>query len=95
MDALELSRDAGAHLKYDESFLAEKDRLRAWLGDILKCPENGLPRRQNPETFLARHGNSRKMLRAGLYARVSTNDQRTLPMQNRAMREYVAGAAGR
>jgi DNA invertase Pin-like site-specific DNA recombinase len=30
-----------------------------------------------------------KMLRAGLYARVSTNDQRTLAMQNRAMREYA------
>src|SRR5271169_5157216 len=29
------------------------------------------------------------MLRAGLYARVSTIDQQTLPMQNRAMREYV------
>jgi hypothetical protein len=34
-----------------------------------------------------------KMLRAGLYARVSTNDQRTLAMQNRAMREY-AGRRG-
>ena len=34
-----------------------------------------------------------KMLRAGLYARVSTNDQQTLPMQNRAMREY-AGRRG-
>jgi len=31
-----------------------------------------------------------KMLRAGLYARVSTNDQQTLPMQNRALREYAA-----
>ena len=31
----------------------------------------------------------RKMLRAGLYARVSTIDQQTLPMQNRAMREYA------
>jgi DNA invertase Pin-like site-specific DNA recombinase len=30
------------------------------------------------------------MLRAGLYARVSTNDQQTLPMQIRALREYVA-----
>lgn len=30
------------------------------------------------------------MLRVGLYARVSTNDQQTLPMQNRAMREYAA-----
>lgn len=28
-----------------------------------------------------------KMIRAGLYARVSTQDQQTLPMQNRAMRE--------
>ncbi|HEX5106254.1 MAG TPA: recombinase family protein [Pirellulaceae bacterium] len=31
-----------------------------------------------------------KMLRAGLYARVSTNDQQALAMQNRAMREYAA-----
>src|SRR5580693_6356616 len=31
-----------------------------------------------------------KMFRAGLYARVSTNDQQTLPMQCRAMREYAA-----
>jgi len=30
------------------------------------------------------------MFRAGLYARVSTNDQQTLVMQNRAMREYAA-----
>jgi DNA invertase Pin-like site-specific DNA recombinase len=31
-----------------------------------------------------------KIVRAGLYARVSTQDQQTLPMQNRAMREYAA-----
>ena len=31
-----------------------------------------------------------KMLRAGLYARVSTLDQQTLPLQMRAMREYAA-----
>jgi hypothetical protein len=31
-----------------------------------------------------------KMCRAGLYARVSTNDQQTLPMQSRAMWEYAA-----
>ena len=30
------------------------------------------------------------MFRAGLYARVSTNDQQTLPVQSRAMREYAA-----
>jgi DNA invertase Pin-like site-specific DNA recombinase len=29
------------------------------------------------------------MFRAGLYARVSTDDQQTLAMQNRAMREYA------
>ena len=31
-----------------------------------------------------------KIVRAGLYARVSTQDQQTLPMQNRAMRDYAA-----
>jgi predicted site-specific integrase-resolvase len=30
------------------------------------------------------------MFRVCLYARVSTNDQQTLPMQNRAMRAYAA-----
>ena len=38
-------------------------------------------------------GHSRKqpkMFRAGLYARVSTQDQQTLPLQMRAMREYAA-----
>jgi hypothetical protein len=35
------------------------------------------------------------MLRAGLYARISSNDQHTLPMQLRALREYAAGTAGR
>ena len=30
-----------------------------------------------------------KMFRVGLYARVSTNDQQTLFMQSRAMREYA------
>jgi hypothetical protein len=29
------------------------------------------------------------MFRAGLYARVSTNDQQTIPLQLRALREYV------
>jgi putative DNA-invertase from lambdoid prophage Rac len=33
---------------------------------------------------------SKAVLRAGLYARVSTNDQKTLPMQLRALREYAA-----
>jgi putative DNA-invertase from lambdoid prophage Rac len=33
---------------------------------------------------------SAKMLRVGLYARVSTHDQQTLPLQVRTMREYAA-----
>jgi putative DNA-invertase from lambdoid prophage Rac len=33
---------------------------------------------------------SKTLLRAGLYARVSTNDQQTLPMQLRALRDYAA-----
>jgi putative DNA-invertase from lambdoid prophage Rac len=32
-----------------------------------------------------------KMFRVGLYARVSIEDQHTLAMQNRAMRDYAAG----
>ena len=31
-----------------------------------------------------------KMFRAGLYARVSTNDQQTIPLPMRALREYAA-----
>ncbi len=31
-----------------------------------------------------------KMFRAGLYARVSTNDQQTIPLQICALREYAA-----
>src|SRR3982751_202915 len=34
--------------------------------------------------------NAAKMFRVGLYARVSTQDQQTLPLQMRAMREYTA-----
>ena len=30
------------------------------------------------------------MFRVGLYARVSTHDQKTLPLQIRTMREYAA-----
>ena len=50
------------------------------------------PHFQNVESahvFGQRHKRP-KMLRAGLYARVSTNDQQSLAMQSRAMREYAA-----
>jgi putative DNA-invertase from lambdoid prophage Rac len=54
-----------------------------------------MPAKQASETAKSAHvfGQRRKqskMFRAGLYARVSTNDQQTLSMQSRAMREYAA-----
>ena len=55
-----------------------------------------MPGKQGPTTGKSREvfGHPRKpekpVLRAGIYARVSTHDQQTLPMQNRAMREYAA-----
>lgn len=36
----------------------------------------------------------RNRFRAGLYARVSTHDQQTLPLQSRAMRQYAARCSG-
>jgi predicted site-specific integrase-resolvase len=60
------------------------------LGDVLKCPEKGLSKSQNLNHVFGQVRRPAKMLRAGLYARVSTNDQQTLAMQNRAMREYAA-----
>jgi putative DNA-invertase from lambdoid prophage Rac len=51
--------------------------------------KQALPKAKSDNVF----GQARKpakMFRAGLYARVSTNDQQTLPMQSRAMREYAA-----
>jgi DNA invertase Pin-like site-specific DNA recombinase len=35
-------------------------------------------------------GRRKTSCRAGLYARISTHDQQTLPLQSRAMREYAA-----
>ena len=40
--------------------------------------------------FFGQSRKAAKMLRAGLYARVSTVDQQTLPMQMRALREYAS-----
>jgi DNA invertase Pin-like site-specific DNA recombinase len=43
-----------------------------------------------PKRVFGQRQETVKMFRAGLYARVSTHDQQTLPMQMRAMREYAA-----
>src|SRR5580698_6979341 len=44
---------------------------------------------QSPRVFGQRRKHP-KMFRVGLYARVSTDDQQTIPLQVRALREYAA-----
>jgi len=44
----------------------------------------------SPRVFGQGAGRRKTPCRAGLYARVSTHDQQTLPLQSRAMREYAA-----
>src|ERR1035438_4757793 len=44
----------------------------------------------SPRVFGQGSGRRKTPCRAGLYARVSTHDQQTLPLQSRAMREYAA-----
>src|SRR5271165_1097704 len=50
--------------------------------------KQAFPKPKSDDVFGQRRKLS-KMFRVGLYARVSTNDQQTLPMQSRAMREYA------
>ena len=45
---------------------------------------------KSPRVFGHPSGRSQPGLRVGLYARVSTHDQQTIPLQTRAMREYAA-----
>jgi hypothetical protein len=53
-------------------------------------PINRASQKARSDHVFGQRRRSSKMLRAGLYARVSTNDQQTLAMQNRAMREYAS-----
>ena len=53
---------------------------------VKRAPE----KRESRRVFGHPGKRAKTVLRAGLYARVSTHDQQTLPMQNRAMREYAA-----
>jgi putative DNA-invertase from lambdoid prophage Rac len=55
-----------------------------------EMPENRAPQKTKPRGVFGQPRSKAKMFRAGLYARVSTNDQHTLPMQIRALREYAA-----
>ena len=60
------------------------------MGDISKMPINRASARAESGNVFGQARRSARMLRVGLYARVSTNGQQTLAMQNRAMREYAA-----
>jgi DNA invertase Pin-like site-specific DNA recombinase len=51
--------------------------------------EQAFPKAKSDNVF-GQARKSAKMFRAGLYARVSTNDQQTLPMQSRALRDYAS-----
>jgi DNA invertase Pin-like site-specific DNA recombinase len=70
--------------------MAEKDRRRPGLGDILEMPRKRASHKAKSGDVFGQARKPAKMFRVGLYARVSTNDQQTLAMQNRAMREYAA-----
>src|SRR5437870_10791205 len=52
--------------------------------------KRALSRSQSNRVFGHPSGRSQPGLRVGLYARVSTHDQQTIPLQTRAMREYAA-----
>src|SRR4051794_18891614 len=52
-------------------------------------PVKRASQKAKPDNVFGQPRKCSKMFRAGLYARVSTNDQQTLPMQLRALREYV------
>jgi putative DNA-invertase from lambdoid prophage Rac len=57
-----------------------------------QCPQMAANRASEKPKSPRVFGQARKpakMLRAGLYARVSTNDQQTIPLQIRALREYA------
>jgi len=49
----------------------------------------GFPKPKSPRVFGHPSKHAQMKLRVGLYARVSTHDQQTIPMQTRAMREYA------
>lgn len=53
-------------------------------------PRNRASRKAKSAGVFGQARSRPKMFRVGIYARVSTNDQQTLAMQNRAMREYAS-----
>src|SRR6516165_6284623 len=59
-------------------------------GKSLKMAGKRASRRaKSPRVFGHPPRRAKAPFRVGLYARVSTHDQQTIPLQNRAMREYA------
>jgi DNA invertase Pin-like site-specific DNA recombinase len=52
--------------------------------------KRSFPKPKSPKVFGHPSHRAKTPLRVGLYARVSTQDQQTIPMQTRALREYAA-----
>ena len=60
-----------------------------WIGRAEMAAKRASEKTKSGEVFGHRRKQP-KMFRIGLYARVSTQDQQTIPLQMRAMREYAA-----
>src|SRR5262249_17448264 len=58
-------------------------------GSIKLSAKRSSRKAESPKVFGQRRRHP-KMFRAAVYARVSTNDQQTIPVQMRALREYAA-----
>src|SRR5215469_2734021 len=89
LDALELSRDPDATCSMMNP-PGRKGSTAARIKRHPKMPRKRASRKPQSEDVFGQARRQPKMFRAGLYARVSTNDQQTLAMQSRAMREYAA-----
>jgi len=63
------------------------------MGHPEMAEKRAFPKPKSPRVFGHPSKQAQTKLRAGLYARVSTNDQQTIPLQIRALREY-AGRRG-
>ena len=86
-----VGQNAG-HLEiaWDGFCLAEEDRLRPCLGDAAKCLPSRTFQRQNPVTFLARHGRSRKCFVPAGTRVFPPTISRPPRCRTGAMREYAA-----
>ena len=66
------------------------ERRSVWVGGCVdRHPHGGEADAGHGACPTDRHATDREALRVGLYARVSTHDQKTLPLQLSAMRDYA------